>query len=108
MEQLKIIEKKGANYVLLEATGELTANTFTELQSKIFGLIEETNVVLDMAEVVRVDSSGLGVLMAAFNDAEDFGQRLYIMRPSNESRKALESTGFIDFFPIIQAVTEAL
>jgi len=36
MEQLKIIEKKGANYVLLEATGELTANTFTELQSKDF------------------------------------------------------------------------
>jgi hypothetical protein len=46
--------------------------------------------------------------MAAFNDAEDFGQKLYIMRPSNEARKALESTGFIDFFPIIQAVTEAL
>lgn len=108
MEQLKIIEKKGANYVLLEATGELTANTFTELQSKVFSLIEETNVVLDMAEVVRVDSSGLGVIMAAFNDAEDFGQKLYIMRPSNEARKALESTGFIDFFPIIQAVTEAL
>lgn len=108
MEQLKLIEKRGANYVLLEATGELTANTFTELQSKVFNLITETNVVLDMAEVLELDSSGLGVLMAAFNDAEEFEQNLYIMRPSNEVRKALESTGFIDFFPIIQAVTEAL
>ncbi|HBG35468.1 MAG TPA: anti-sigma F factor antagonist [Treponema sp.] len=108
MEQIKIIEKRGPNYVLLEATGELTANTFTELQSKIFGLITDTNVVLDMAEVIQVDSSGLGVLMAVFNDAEEYKQSFYIMRPSNEVRKALESTGFIEYFPIIQSVTEAL
>jgi anti-anti-sigma factor len=108
MEQLKLLEKKGANYVLLEVSGTINSYTFSEFQSKLYTLVTDTNVVVDMSLVTNIDSSGLGVILAAFNDAEESGYRLYIMRPSNEARKALESTGFIDFFPIIQAVTEAL
>ncbi len=108
MEQLKLLEKKGANYVLLEASGTINSYTFSELQTKLNSYVKDTNVVVDMSMVTNIDSSGLSVIFAAFNDAEESGYRLYIMRPSNEARKALDSTGFSDTFSIVQSVTEVL
>ncbi len=108
MEQLKLLEKKGANYVLLEASGTINSYTFSEFQTKLYSLVRDTNVVVDMSLVTNIDSSGLGVILAAFNEAEDSGYRLYIMRPSIEARKALDSTGFTDTFSLIQSVTEVL
>lgn len=108
MEQLKLLEKKGANYVLLEVSGTINSYTFSEFQTKLYSLVTDTNVVVDMSQVTSIDSSGLGVIFAAFNEAEDSNNRLYIMRPSIEARKALDSTGFTDTFSIIQSVTEVL
>ena len=108
MEQLKLLEKKGANYVLLEASGTINSYTFSEFRAKLYSLVRDTNVVVDMSLVTNIDSSGLGVILAAFNEAEDSGYRFYIMRPSIEARKALDSTGFTDTFSLIQSVTEVL
>ena len=47
MEQLKIQEKKGANYSLLELFGVLDSYNFMELQQKAFALIKEKNLILD-------------------------------------------------------------
>ena len=81
---------------------------FRSFQAKLYSLVRDTNVVVDMSLVTNIDSSGLGVILAAFNEAEDSGYRLYIMRPSIEARKALDSTGFTDTFSLIQSVTEVL
>lgn len=108
MDQVTLLEKKGANYVLLEVTGTINSYTFTDFQTKVYSLVKNTNLVLDLSEVNKIDSSGLGVILASYNDAEDNGYKVYIMRPSSSARKAIESTGFIDMFPIIQSVTEVL
>ncbi|AEE16860.1 STAS domain-containing protein [Treponema brennaborense] len=108
MEQLKIQEKRGANYALLEVSGVIDSYSFTEFQQKAYALIKETNLVLDLSEVVSIDSSGLSVILGAFNDAEQFNHTLYIMRPSNGAQKAIDSTGFTDDFHIIHTVTEVL
>ena len=93
---------------MLEVSGTINSYTFSEFQSKLYTLVTDTNVVVDMSLVTNIDSSGLGVILAAFNDAEESGYRLYIMRPSNEARKAIDSTGFTDTFSLIQSVTEVL
>ncbi|MBO5137235.1 MAG: STAS domain-containing protein [Spirochaetaceae bacterium] len=108
MEQLKIQEKKGANYALLELVGSIDSYNFTEFQQKAFSLIRSTNLVLDLSEVISMDSSGLSVILGAYTTGEDAGNTLYIMRPSTGAHKAIESTGFIDTFHIIQTVTEVL
>lgn len=108
MEQLKIQEKVGANYVLLEISGAIDSYSFKELQLKLFELIRETNVVLDLEEVTAMDSSGLTVILGTFNLGEDFGRKLYILQPSPEAKKAIDSTGFSSLLRIINTITEVL
>lgn len=108
MEQIVIKEKKGVNYVLLEVSGVLNSYTYIDFQTKVFSIAKEKNLVIDMAEITNLSSSGLGVLLAAYDDAEERGNKIYIMRPSLIAQKAIESTGFADCFPIIFSLTEVL
>lgn len=108
MEQIVIKEKRGANYALLEVSGVLNSYTYLDFQTKVFSLAKETNLVIDMAEITNLSSSGLGVLLAAYDDAEEAGNKIYIMHPSTIAQRAIESTGFGDCFPIIFSLTEVL
>ncbi len=106
MEQLTIIEKEGANYRLYVLQGALNAYTLGEFQTKLYTDVLKYNVVLDMSELIELDMSGMGCLMAAFNDAEESGHTLYFMALSNESSQVINSTGFKSEFNIITSVTE--
>ena len=106
MEQLTNIEKEGANYQLYDLQGALNAYTLGEFQTKLYEDVLKTNVVLDMSELTELDPAGIGVLMAAFNDAEDNGRKLYFMSLSNEADKAIAATGFKYVFNLITSVTE--
>ena len=106
MDQLAINEKVGAYYMLLELSGAVNAYTITELKTKVYSYILDSNVVLDMSQVSQLDSTGLGVIIATHNDGEGCGTKIFILNPSNEARHALEKTGFLDTFNIIHSVTE--
>ena len=106
MEQLSITEKEGANYHLYELQGSLNAYTLGEFQSTLYDAIQKNNIVLDMSKLVELDPAGIGFLMAAFNDSEDVGNKLYFMSMSSESEKAIAATGFKSLFNIINSVTE--
>lgn len=106
MDQLIIRDKIGVNYMLLELSGAVNSYTISELQDKVFSYIIDSNVVLDMAQVIQIDSSGIGVILASVNDTETTGTKLFIMNPSETVKHALERTGFYDMFNIIHSVTE--
>lgn len=106
MEQLTVIEKDGANYKQFVLEGALNAYTISEFQDNLYSSVLEHNVVLDMSKLIELDPSGLGLLMAAFNDCDDAGHKLYFMSMSNEAEKAITSTGFKYLFNLISSVTE--
>lgn len=106
MEQLSITEKEGANYTLYEISGVMNTYTVTELAEKLDETIKKSNIVVDLEKIEAIDSVGVGLMMATFNDGEDCGHRFYMMNPSPAARVALEDTGFYDVFSIIHAVTE--
>ena len=106
MEQLSIAEKEGANYILYEVSGVMNTYTITDLSEKLDETIKKSNVVIDLERVESIDSVGVGLMMATFNDGEDNGHKFYMMNPSPAARIALEETGFYDVFAIIHAVTE--
>ena len=106
MDQLTLREKVGVNYMLLELSGTLNANTCAEVQQKVYDYIVDSNVVLDMEQVMQIDSAGVGIIIAGHNDGEEFGTRLFVMNPSESTRIALNKTGFFDLFHIIHSVTE--
>lgn len=106
MEQLKITEKEGANYKLYELEGALNAYTIGEFENTLYEAISLNNVVLDMSKLVELDASGIGIIMAAFNDGEEGGHSLYMLSMSNEADKAIAATGFKYIFHLINSVTE--
>lgn len=106
MEQLTVIEKEGANYKQFVLEGALNAYTISEFQDNLYMSVLYNDVVLDMSKLIELDPSGLGVLMAAFNDSEEAGHKLYFMSMSNESEKVIASSGFKHLFNLIASVTE--
>ena len=106
MEQLSIVEKDGANYHLYELEGALNAYTLGEFQDTLYDAVQKNNIVLDMSRLIELDASGIGLLMAAFNDSEEAGHKLYFMTMSNEADKAIAATGFKYVFNLINSVTE--
>ena len=106
MEQLSIVEKDGANYHLYELDGALNAYTLGEFQDTLYDAVQKNNIVLDMSRLIELDASGIGLLMAAFNDSEEAGHKLYFMTMSNEADKAIAATGFKYVFNLINSVTE--
>lgn len=106
MEQLAITEKRGANYILHELTGTCNSYTVGELQTKVFEEIKSNNVVLDLSQVVSIDSTGMGMLFAAFNEGLESGYKLYLMNMSFAAQNTVKETGFLEAFNVIQAVTE--
>ena len=102
MEQIAITEKDGANYHLYELEGALNAYTLGEFQDTLYDAVQKNNVVLDMSRLIELDASGIGLLMAAFNDSEEAGNKAM----SNEADKAIAATGFKYVFNLINSVTE--
>jgi anti-anti-sigma factor len=89
-------------------SGTINSYTYTEFQVKVYNLIKKTNLVLDLSRVTNLSSSGLGVLMSALDDGEQLGNKLYIMKPSEVVRLAIESTGFSEMFTVIYSLTEVV
>ncbi len=106
MELLTVTEKDGTDYKLYELKGGLNAYTLVNLASKVYEKIQKTNVVLDMANVVELDAAGMGMIMAAHNDGEESGKKLYLLSISNEVDRQILATGFKDELNIISSVTE--
>lgn len=106
MEQLTVIEKDGANYKQFILEGALNAYTISEFQDNLYMNVCMNNVVLDMSKLIELDPSGLGVLMAAFNDSEEKGHKLYFMSMSNEAERVVTASGFKHLFNMISSVTE--
>ena len=108
MDALKVVEKFGANYVLYERVGVVNSYTLDELKGKVYTIVVDSNLVLDLSSVEAIDSAGVGLIMGGFNEAEEFDHRLYIMNPSPVVRQALDDTGFSDTFYFIHSVTEVI
>ena len=108
MENLTIAEREGANYKLYELTGGLNAYTLGDFAEKLYAAVLEKNVVLDLSKLIEIDSSGLGLIMAAFNDSVDAEHVMFLLSISSVVDRALLDSGFRSSFRLINSVTEAV
>ncbi len=106
MENLIITEKKTDSYLLMTVEGTINLYTYSEFEEKIYSSIQDTDVILDLSKITNMSSSGLGVLMSAFDDMEETGHGVFILNPSKVVKMAIDSTGFSDMFKIIHSVDE--
>ena len=106
MNQLNISERQENGLQVLEFSGPVNSYTFTEFQERVYKAVKKADLVVDMEKVSTLSSAGLGVLMAALEEADAGGHKLWILKPSEIVRLAIDSTGFTDQFPVISSTKD--
>jgi anti-anti-sigma factor len=74
---------------VLQAGGDLVSTTVPGLRPVLRDLLQDgvRELVLDLSEARMVDSSGIGLLMAAHNSLEKVGGTLTVVHASPEIRE---------------------
>ena len=106
MENLIISKTSVKDALLLDVEGTINSYTYNEFEEQVYSAIKQDDVVLNLAKVTNMSSSGLGVLMSAYDDGEENGPNIFILNPSDIVRLAIDSTGFSDMFTIIHSIND--
>jgi anti-sigma B factor antagonist len=86
----------------LSVAGEVDLATAEELNQAATSALESrpTALVIDLARVTFLDSTGLAVLVAVTNQTNASGVRLIIRDPAPRVRNVIRITGLAEFLPV--------
>lgn len=84
----------------LVVTGEIDAQTAPGLAAALAAATDRVELVVDMAGVGFVDSSGLRVLLEHHNERQADDRRLVLRRPSPVVLRLLEVAGVSDYLVV--------
>jgi anti-sigma B factor antagonist len=80
-----------------------------ELRRVVLGLLNETQrIVLNLAWIEHIDSSGLGTLVASFISARHRGAEIKFAALSPRARRAMTSTNMDQLFEVYDSTEEAI
>jgi anti-sigma B factor antagonist len=108
---MKIKEKIEDHVAILSLSGKMMGGTeTTAFHEHIRGLLNDSikNVVVDLGDVRWMNSSGLGVLMAAMTTLKSAEGRLVIARATEKVESLLVITQLIKVFETYDTVDRAL
>ena len=90
--------------VVLVVAGELDPLSGPDLTRAMEAALasSRTAVVLDLADVGFIDSSGLRTLLEAHTRAQELGSDLILRRPSPAARRLLDITDLTSVFSILE------
>jgi anti-sigma B factor antagonist len=86
-----------------ELEGELDVSTSERLRAELLQLIDDgcRSLVIDMSELVLIDSTGLGVLVGVMKRTLQHGGEMVIQSPRRAARKVFDITGLDRVFTIV-------
>ncbi len=81
-----LVTREDNKAVVRPAGGAIVAASIPELRARMRGMLEEgvRELVVDLNDVQMVDSSGIGLLMSAYNSLTKVGGRLAVIHASAE------------------------
>jgi anti-sigma B factor antagonist len=111
MQNLLIgVESVNASVDLIKVSGNLDAHTFEIFDEALNDLFSRRRyrLVVDMTDVAYVSSAGVGVFIAAANEAESNGGRVVLLNPSPAVKETLEVLGLAETFVVAPDLQTAL
>lgn len=99
-----------AGHTVLEVAGELDVYTAPRLREQLVNQARagRHRLVVDLAELVFIDSSGLGVLVGGLKRARAADGTVTITGANAHILDVLRITGLVRVFPVYGTVAEAL
>ncbi len=95
--------------LIITLKGSIDSKTASEVQQKVLeASVESDNVIIDLTKVDFVSSAGLRVLLMVYRQIKSKNGKVILVGVSEEITEVMEMTGFINFFEIIDTVTNAL
>lgn len=88
-----------ANEAGLVLAGEIDAHTAPSLAAAIASC-DQAHILVDMAGIEFVDSSGLRVLIEAHQEAQAADRKIQISNPSSAVSRLLEISGIDDYLNV--------
>ena len=108
---MKIKEKIENHIAVLALSGKMMGGPETiEVHEHIKGLIQDgiKKVVIDLGDVKWMNSSGIGILMAAKTTLDNAGGRLVLARVTEKVQSLLIITQLIKVFETYETVERAI
>ncbi len=97
MARFEVTTSTHPGSVLVSLTGEADLTAREELTSSLLGAVSKSPlVVVDLAGVTFMDSSGVHALVAAYRAAKRDGTRLYAVNAHGMVEDLLDLTGIAD------------
>jgi anti-sigma B factor antagonist len=97
---LEVVRAGGV--IVVRCNGKLVAGVNDVLQRKVSELIPETKrIVLDLTNLARVDSMGLGTLVRLYVSCRSAGCSLELINLGKQVRQLLGTTNLLSVFAIV-------
>jgi anti-sigma B factor antagonist len=107
---LKLEVSKTGNIAVVSCAGRIVfGEEADEFRRVVLNVLNETKqIVLDLGNVVHIDSSGLGTIVASYVSARNRNAEIKFAALSPRVRKALTSTNVDHLFKVYASAEEAL
>ena len=97
--QLELSIRSGAGAVTVKCAGRLTAENAPALKSQVKSMIPaEKRIVLDLTDLVGMDSSGIGTVVGLYVSARKAKCELQLVNLSQKVRELLGLTNLLGIF----------
>jgi anti-sigma B factor antagonist len=107
---LDLVVQPMGEHVVLSVSGELDAYSAETLRRQLVELDQAGHhtLVVDLASLEFIDSSGLGVLVGAYKRTRPHSGAVCLLSPSDRIAKMLRITGLDRVFPVHTDLQAAL
>jgi anti-sigma B factor antagonist len=108
--RFEAVECERPGVAVLAASGEIDVATAPELHDHLGKLLQDSPelLVVDLADVSFIDSTGLGVLVGAVRDVRAGGGDLRLVVTQPQIIRLLEITGLDEVFNIRSSTSDAV
>lgn len=111
MKNLNIIERQNQNVTILDLAGNLRiGDDVTKIRTALRGIIGsgKKNVLLNMAGIIYIDSSGLGELVAGYVGLQRNGGELKLFNLTERVSELMVITKLLTVFAVFNSEAEAV
>jgi anti-sigma B factor antagonist len=108
---MKIERRKQNGVVILDLKGKiLTGDAITEIRVTINNLVKEneTKVILNLADVPYLDSTGLGEIVRSFTSIKKIGGTIKILNLTHRVKDLMTITKLITVFEAFEDEDQAI
>jgi len=108
---MKTVVRKVDNMVILDLKGKITIGAGDiMLREHINKVLEqgEKNILLNMAEVTYMDSSGMGELISCYTSVTNRGGKLKLLNLTKKIQNLLQITQLITIFEVYESEAEGV